>query len=173
MSGELLVIICAKGKSRRFKYKNKTLIESTLKELKNFKVAVATDCGDIARIAYSNGAGVIHRGKNAVRPDDSVFDIAKWAYMHCDYYPYIALVFANVINFNKGSLIKALDILKENNLNEVRSYNCSGEENGIIVMKDEHLMYGDFSTYCGAIITDAKEIHTEEELENELNRKDQ
>lgn len=166
----IVTIICAKKESKRFPKKNKRLIENVFCGLTNSPwpylkdIVVATDDNeivDVCRLATQ----VLHRPKNASVNDESVFNIARWAYYSLNQsYDHVCVVLPNVIKFSVNTINFGLQTLMKNNLNEVRSYDKNGVENGVIIMKTDWFLHGSLSTYCGAIISDAKEIHREEEL---------
>jgi hypothetical protein len=72
---------------------------------------------------------------------------------------------ANCPGHNSQDVDKAIKLLKNNKLKEVRSFNDNGEENGILVLNKEIIQNNtDISYYMGNIQTQAKEIHYKEDL---------
>jgi hypothetical protein len=165
-------IICAKETSRRFPNKNKVLIDDVMTQVSMSehidKVVLATDMEELGRY-QSNKVSVVMRPKNACNPEDSVFDVVRWAYLSLDEsYHYVHVVLPNQIGFNHNAMSRSLNTLIKNDLQEVRSYDKSGVENGLITMTKDRLLSRNISTYCGAIVTEAKEVHKEGDL-NECN----
>lgn len=166
----ILAIVCAKKDSIRFPNKNRELIHPVLMRLLKFnsidQIIVPTDDPSIVAKEYKNKRiKIIRRRKNACVPEDSVFNVARWAYYCLDKpYEIIIVILPNVINFRTNTIGKGIKILEENNLNEVRTYGGEGVENGVIIMKEAWFLHGDLSVYCGAIISEAKEIHYESEV---------
>jgi CMP-N-acetylneuraminic acid synthetase len=164
-----VAIVCAKKDSIRYPNKNRDLIAPVLNKLLKFtaidKIVVATNDKDIGSKKKSKRLRVIRRRKNACVPEDSVFNVARWAY-YClnESYDQVIVVLPNVINFKASALAQGLRILRENNLNEVRTYCDKGVENGVIIMKEDWFLNGTLSVYCGAVISQAKEIHYEWEV---------
>ena len=175
----ILAIICAKKDSGRMEGKNRSLLPPVYKRLKESKIAtktvVATD--DWALIAdlsvkykfmfpgEEDEDTLLQRSENASRPEDSVFNVAKYVYYTLrNPYDIIIVILPNVINFDPSFIKKGIEILEDNNLNEVRTYDESGVENGVIIMKKDWFLNGSLSVYCGAVITKAKEIHYKHEL---------
>jgi len=165
---KILVIICAKKNSKRFPSKNEILMDDVIKECLRDKrisrVALATDIERFLEMG-DDKLSVLMRPKNALEPEDSVFLIARWVYLSMgDHYDIVSVVLPSVIGFKSGFIKKTADILVSNNLNEVRTYNNEGVENGVITMRSECLKSSNVSTYCGALITKAHEVHLPSEL---------
>jgi len=163
----MLAIICAKGESTRFPNKNKILLPQVLYEM-NYefkgKMLLATDSEEIAKLAIGR-VNILMRPKNISRNETSVFDVARWAYNSLnERHKIIIVVLPNVIDFQWFQVDLGIKLLKEKNLNEVRTYNYDGTENGIIIMREDWFLNGTLSVYCGAIISDAYEIHRKSEL---------
>jgi hypothetical protein len=157
--------------SARFPNKNELLVDDVIRELTQEttafdEVVLATDNRVLANEVHQEyGTKILHRKKNAADTNDSVFNIAKWAYYSLNTpHKWVAVILPNVINFNVKSVDECLRVIQENMLNEVRTYNRHGVENGVIVMRSDWLLNGDLSVYCGAVISDAKEIHYKEDL---------
>ena len=170
-SSKILAIICAKKDSERYPYKNRELIFPVLSKLLKFSsvnsIVVATDDPVIRQLTKKGKVRYLVRKNNACFPEDSVFNIARWAYYCLDErYDIVIVILPNVINFKTDTVGKGIRVLVENNLNEVRTYDNKGVENGVIIMKENWFLGGDLSVYCGAIISEAKEIHYESELES-------
>lgn len=76
----------------------------------------------------------------------------------------LVILLPNCPGITKEDINKALKLLDENNLNIVRSYNwTSGIENGLIVARTRFYFSHIVDTYCGCILTNNIEIHTEED----------
>ena len=164
----ILAIICAKRESKRFPNKNKILINDVIDKIMKSnwvtKTLIVTDDKDIT-VSRSKRILKIDRPNNACDPDDSVFNVARWAYYSLpEQYDVVIVILPNVIRFSSSYIGKAVRILWENDLNEVRTFDKRGVENGVIVMRKDWFLDGNLSVYCGAVISDAKEIHYEGEL---------
>jgi hypothetical protein len=145
-------LVAAKENSKRFKNKNihpvngypmfwhsvKPLIESKLVE----EVYVLTDSDFIKQYCHEKGVKIIHRPYNASRSEDKLISVLRYGYYN-------------------------LDQEYEVGLNEVRSFNKSGEESGLIVFS-KHIMESnqDVSYYIGGVTDEVTEIHYQSDLEN-------
>ena len=170
---KVLAIVCAKEESSRFPNKNRALINDVITRLLDLswlnKIVLGTDDNAIKE-PVDDKMVRIDRPKNACMPEDSVFNVARWVYYNLnEEYDYIILVLPNVVNFKTSYVGKALRLLIKENLNEVRTYSKEGPENGVIVMKKDWFLNGTFSVYCGHIVSKAKEIHYESELNDDSN----
>ena len=72
-------------------------------------------------------------------------------------------ILANTIDVKKKDVQKAIDLLTNNRLHEVRSYN-NGVESGLMVLKSEVFNKHEVSVYVGSVSNNSKEIHYEEEI---------
>ena len=81
-------------------------------------------------------------------------------------YPYqtIVNIMANSIGNKVSDVDKCINLLKNNNLKEVRSYSQDGVENGILVLDSDSIYKHEISSYTGMVVNGAKEIHYKEEL---------
>jgi CMP-N-acetylneuraminic acid synthetase len=110
-------------------------------------------------------AYAMHRPENISLNEQGIFDVVRWAYLSLnEQYDIIVIALANCINLKPCDVQAALKLMELGNFNEVRSYDKEGKENGLIVIKTSALFENKTSTYCGAIITEAKEIHYKNEL---------
>ena len=172
-------IVSAKAKSSRFPGKNRHLINGypmfywnvkALKECEGIDdVYVSTDCPEIKSFCVSKGIPIIHRGPNAVDPEMPLLEITKYAYMNLPkHYDVIATILANGLNHTSEDVRKAIVLQAEKDLWEVRSYSESDNvENGILILTRKALMMkSEVSWYCGAIMTEGKEIHKIGEIED-------
>lgn len=165
-----IAIICTRKESERFPLKNRLLIGDVLKRIEGAsfldKILVASDDEELQP---KEGCSRIHRislTKKICHKDNSVFGSARWAYNSIEEdYDVVVMILTNVIRFESVYVNKCIDILLKNNLNEVRTYDKDGVENGVIVMKRDWFLKGSLSVYCGGVLSSAKEIHYEDELE--------
>jgi len=175
----ILAIVCAKKYSIRYPGKNRALMPSVLNSLLKFnsidQVIVPTDDPSIDTKKYnSDRIKTIKRKKNACLPEESVFTIARWAYYCLDEpYDIVVVILPNVINFKTKTISEGIKLLRSHNLNEVRTYDAGGVENGVIIMKEAWFLHGNLSVYCGAVTSEAKEIHHESEVPHEYYRENQ
>jgi CMP-N-acetylneuraminic acid synthetase len=170
-------IIVVKENSNRFpnknicNYKDKPLFWHNVEVMQNCEyeidVYVATNSKFVKDYCINNGVKVIDRGINISDDEQSLFEVIKYTYQSLDEkYPVIVSILANSINNDSKQLESAIDLLINNELREVRSYDKNGVENGIlvfdnIILETKH----EISAYVGAITTDAKEIHYKEDLD--------
>jgi CMP-N-acetylneuraminic acid synthetase len=173
-------IVIAKANSNRFPGKNMYKVGGrpmfwhaveSMYTLQNrgvdIDICVATDSEAIAEYCNNNSANIsiIRRRANISHDDQPIFDVLKFAYQSLiSEYDIVVMVLANTIGVKSSDIDKAIDVLVKNNLQEVRSYDKQGVENGIVVLKTDVMRKHEISTYVGAIFTKAKEIHYEEEV---------
>lgn len=170
-------LIAAKENSNRFPGKNyfeldgkpmfmhavKPLLDSKLVD----KVYVITDSPKIISYCEDNKIGVIRRPKNATRDEDKLISILRFGYYNLDQeYDATITVMANCPGYTVQDIDKGLNLFKKHNLKEVRGYDLSGVENGMLILDKSILESNrDISYYVGGIVTSAKEIHYKSELE--------
>lgn len=161
-------LVVAKENSNRFKGKNKHIYQGyplfyhSVKILKEIldTVYVGTDSDDIADYCDSKGIPVIWRGPNVSNDDEPLFSVLKYCYKYIPTkYDVLVNLLANSIHHEKQNIEKAIDILIKNDLNEVRSYDENGVENGLLVVNTRIFTKGEISTYVGMVTSEAKEIH--------------
>jgi hypothetical protein len=72
---------------------------------------------------------------------------------------------ANCPGYTPSDIDNGIDLLVSSNLKEVRGYDHSGVENGLLVLDKSILQSNqDISYYVGAVQSSAKEIHYKEDL---------
>lgn len=173
---KIVGIVVAKHESKRFPGKNfhnidgkpmfwynvECLLESKLVD----DVVVATDDEEnIKSYCEERGVKVIWRSKNASNSEEPLFDVIKYTYKSLDYpYQTIVNIMANSIGNKVSDVDKCINLLKNNNLKEVRSYSQDGVENGILVLDGDSIYKHEISSYTGMVVNGAKEIHYKEEL---------
>lgn len=171
-----LGLVAAKHNSNRFPGKNyydlngdpmflhsvNPLLESLLVD----DVYVITDSDVIKSYCDQRGISVIHRPKNATRDEDKLISILRYGYYTLDIeYDTIVSVMANCPGNTTQDINTAIELLKSNNLKEVRGFGPDGLENGLMVLDKEILQTNrDISYYVGGITTQGKEIHYKEDL---------
>jgi CMP-N-acetylneuraminic acid synthetase len=172
-------IVAAKKNSNRFPDKNRYLyqgkplfwhsIEPLLESKKVNKVYVATDSEYIKEYCETRGVGVIWRPNNAILDEESLLDVIKFAYHNLDRrYEIIVSIMANCPGHTAEDVDKAIDLLEKEKLNEIRSFNHEGDENGLHVFREVVILTKhEISSYIGCIINQAKEIHYKKDIENE------
>lgn len=169
-------IIAAKDNSNRFPGKNKftvngaplfwssvrPLLESKLID----KVYVATDSDYIKEYCESRDVSVIWRTKNASRDEDKLINILRYAH-YCieEECKTVTTIMANCPGHTPEHVDKAILLLNDKKLKEVRSFNQEGEESGLMVFAKEVIQVNsDVSYYVGCVIDNVKEIHYREDL---------
>jgi CMP-N-acetylneuraminic acid synthetase len=172
----ILGLVAAKDNSSRFLGKNKFIyngkplfwhsVEPLLQSNLVDDVYVITDSVDIEKYCHKNNIKTIWRPKNASRNEDKLINILRFGYYNLNVdYNIVVSIMANCPGHNSQDVDKAIKLLKNNKLKEVRSFNDNGEENGILVLNKEIIQNNnDISYYMGNIQTQAKEIHYKEDL---------
>jgi CMP-N-acetylneuraminic acid synthetase len=171
-------LVAAKENSKRFKNKNihpvngypmfwhsvKPLIESKLVE----EVYVLTDSDFIKQYCHEKGVKIIHRPYNASRSEDKLISVLRYGYYNLDQeYDGVVTIMANCPGHSSEQIDFCVSMLKDKGLNEVRSFNKSGEESGLIVFS-KYIMESnqDVSYYIGGVTDEVTEIHYQSDLEN-------
>lgn len=131
------------------------------------KVYVATDSPYIKSYCQDRNVPVIWRNINATIPEDKLITIVRFAYYSieekCDIF---VTIMPNCPGHSGEDVDRAINLLREKNLREVRSFNVNGEENGLIVYSSDLMeINNDVSYYMGCIIDNAKDIHYKEDLD--------
>ena len=172
----ILGLVAAKNNSNRFPGKNtyiykdeplfwhsvKLLLDST----KIDDVYVITDSDYIKSYCEERGVRIIWRPKNATRDEDKLISILRFGYYSLDKeYDTIVTLMANCPGHSVDVIDNSIDLLKDKGLREVRSFNKSGNESGILIFSKEILQNNfDISYYIGGGMSDVKEIHYEEDI---------
>ena len=169
---KIVGLVAVKANSKRFPGKNlykhkgfplffhsvKPLIESTLVD----EVYVITNTAPA-------GAGykIIWRPKNASRDEDKLINVLRFGYYRLDEeYDAVVTIMANCPGHTVNSVDSAIILLKDKKLKEVRSFNKAGEESGLMVFSKTLMeVNSDISYYMGGIVSDVKEIHYKEDLD--------
>ena len=169
-------LVAAKETSKRFPGKNYTTVDGyplfyhSVKALTASKsiddVYVITDSDKIKSYCKSKNIKVIWRPRNATRNEDKLINILRYAYYSLDTeYDIIVSVMANCPKNTSDDVEKGIELLRQHDLKEVRSFDKNGVENGIIILNKEIIQDNrDVSYYLGGIITEGKEIHYQEDL---------
>ena len=163
-----LGIIPAKSISKRFPGKNQLLYRNVLKEMGKSVIDHTIVTTDDVIINNSCAASQIHKRYMAeVDLDLPLIDVIKNTYLSTSgTYDYIICAFANTQNLKATDVNKMIMMAEANpELQEIRSFNKNGIENGLILLSVKRVLEGQISSYIGAITTDAKEIHTKEDLD--------
>tara|TARA_B110000438_G_C15756522_1_gene625359 strand:+ start:459 stop:986 length:528 start_codon:yes stop_codon:yes gene_type:complete len=172
----ILGLVAAKENSNRFKnknnylYKNKPLFWHSVKPLldsdKIDDVYVITDSDEIKKYCEKRNVQVIWRPKNSTRDEDKLINVLRFGYYSLDKsYDTIVAIMANCPGHTKTAINKGIDLLKKNNLREVRSFNVMGEESGLLIFSKKIMTNNfDISYYIGNVQSNVKEIHFKEDL---------
>jgi len=172
-------IVAAKEHSKRLPNKNilslngcpmfwhsvRPLLESDMVK----KVYVATDSSYIKEYCEERNVSVIWRSKNAAIDEDKLINILRYAHYcideECDT---ITTIMANCPGHTSEDVDKAILLLKNKSLREVRSFNTEGEESGLMVFSKKVMKTNsDISYYIGCTTDDVKEIHDCEDLDQD------
>ena len=171
----ILGLVAAKDNSNRFPGKNKhihngePLFWHSVKPLLDSKiddVYVITDSDYIKSYCEERNVGVIWRPKNATRDEDKLVSILRFGYYSLDKdYDVIVSLMANCPGHSVDTINNGIDLLKNKNLREVRSFNKDGEESGMLIFSKDILQNNfDISYYIGGLTSDVKEIHYKGDL---------
>ena len=167
-------IIPARAGSKRLKNKNMLLIN----EIPMAMIAYDTLCmSGLDRVIVATDIeklyGRLNNQSKLWRPFDlngdnvPVQEVIKWAYENTgeDYYKYdyIVILLPNCPGITSKDVYTAIDLMLTNGLNLVRSYDSNGVENGLMVAGRDYYMGHWVDTYVGGIVTNAMEIHTEDD----------
>ena len=170
-------LVAAKNNSNRFPEKNKFIynnkplfwhsVEPLLHSSLIDDVYVITDSTEIQDYCKLNNVKTIWRPKNATRNDDKLINILRYAYYSLDIdYDIVVSIMANCPGNYSSNIEKGINLIKNNNIKEVRSFDKNGIENGVMILDKEVIQDNrDISYYLGSIQTNAKEIHYKNELE--------
>jgi CMP-N-acetylneuraminic acid synthetase len=172
---KIVGIIIAKENSNRFpnkniyNYKGKPLfwhnVECLLNSNYDMDIYVSTDSDYIKQYCSKNNIKTINRGKNINKDDQTLFEVLKYSYQTLENeYDIICNILSNSIENKSEDVDSAINLLINNRLKEVRSYDDNGIENGILVLEKESMNKNELSSYVGAIKTKSKEIHYESEI---------
>lgn len=169
-------IVVAKEHSSRFPNKNihnvngvplfwnavNVLLESQFIE----DVFVATNSEYIRNYCLMHDVSIVWRGQNISDDNQPLFEVVKYTYQSLENkYDVVVNIMANSLNFSAKDVDNAVNVLLKNDLQEVRSFNENGIENGLIVMTHKYIQSkNEISTYIGSVQTSAKEIHIEKDL---------
>jgi len=172
----IIGVVATKKLSRRFPNKNMYLFEGAplfwhsvqplLDSERVDKIYVTTDSHKIKTYCETRGIPIIWRYANATRPDDKLITIIRYIYYSILEEPDIVVSIMPNCPGHKGEDVdKAIKVLEDNKLKEVRSFDSGGDENGILVLKKDVMeTNNDISYYMGCIINNARDIHYKKEL---------
>lgn len=172
-----LGIVIAKELSNRFPNKNihpykgyplfwhsvKPMLESDLVD----EVIVSTNSNKIKDFCTSKNVRVIWRPNNASYSEEPLLNVLNFTYKNLDTkFNKVLCILANAPGHTKTDIEKSIEIMDNNNLNEVRSFDKKGVENGLLLFKEGVLLRnsGSISTYMGCIINNVKEVHYKNDL---------
>jgi len=181
-SCEIAVVIPARGGSKRLKRKNIRelcgipMIAFAIDACKNSKynlmVWVSTDDREIQEIATEYGADVsFFRPAELAR--DKVFkqEVIRHATdkmaREFNYHPELVISLqANSPQIEGRHLDAGIEKLLEYNLQEVFSVDSNLIQNGAFrIMRNEYVFQRDLSTYCGVVVADIIDVHTEHDMD--------
>jgi CMP-N-acetylneuraminic acid synthetase len=167
----VLGIVPCKSESKRFPGKNFYKFQGMPLYEKAYHILEMT-C-DKAILAVDNrynikpGLITLFRTVNASDTNTSVLDVLKYTYMALTQpYDFIVCLFPSSINYKAQNIVEGIQMIKNNQLQEVRGYNkYTGIENGLLIFRRERLFNPPgISSYLGAVFNGGVEIHYEEEL---------
>ena len=167
-------VIAAKGHSKRFEGKNlypvdgipmfQHSVRAMQESMYPIDIHVCTDSQRIASLC-DESVNIIWRGEAISEDEQPLFDVIKHARNTIsERYDIYVVPLANTINLTGQDIDAAIRLLKKKGLWEVRGYGTDGQENGLLVLADIAFLKHEISSYVGAIVTPAKEIHYEDEI---------
>jgi len=132
-------------------------------------VYVCTDSDYSWLYSYERNIKTIWRGKNISADEQPFFEVLKYAYQSIpERYDYIVAILANCIGHKQDDVNTAVETAIENNYHDVRSFNDSGRESGIIILKESVLINNfNISAHMGAVRSNGREIHYRSELDEQ------
>jgi len=178
---KMLGILCVKHNSKRLPFKN--LLDVHGKALWKHAydamcecpeidgIMVCSDVEQIIEIAKSNGC------QTCLHPtveEDSILNIMRYAFYETtgrQSYDAICTVFACSVGNMSYHIGQAHDMLNTGHFQEVRGFNRSnGHETGLMAFTKDRFLNGAYGTggissYIGAVINDAIEVHTKGDLD--------
>ena len=173
---KIVGIIPVKGNSKRFKnkniypFKNKPMFLHAVDCMKNSKIIdeiyIMTDSDKIKEICIKNSVNFIERGPNKIEDEEPIFDVIKFGYESLKKkFNYSVTILANSIFHHPKDILRALNLIEKKKLLEIRSFDKSGVENGLLILNTQVFKkYKEISKYIGAIQTKGKEIHFKSEI---------
>lgn len=174
---DVVAIIAVKKKSYRLKNKNileingMPLFYYSIKPLLKCKliddVYISTNSKYVLNYCKQKKISTIWRGPNKSKTNEPLLDVLKYSYSNLNKsYKYILTILSNAPGHKPHIIDKAIKMIKENKLSEVRSFNSHGEENGLMVFNvKDFLKKFQISSYIGMVKSSAKEIHFKKEFE--------
>ena len=175
---DVVAIIAVKKNSSRLKNKNILLINNKplflhtidplIKSEKIKHVYIATNSKTVKNYSrYSNKIKIIWRGPNKSNTNEPLIEVLKFSYSSIQKsYKYIITILANSPGHTKKQVNEAIDLIKKKDLSEVRSFNSSGEETGLMVFNVKNFIKKkEISSYLGMIKSSASEIHYKKDFD--------
>ena len=183
-SSPILIIIPARGGSKRLIGKNKVLlnglplfmhsVNAVRKVKKNIRLIVSTDDNDIVDYCYANNIGAKYRppilALDYAAKQDVIVDVCKQLWEEEFYIPNtVVSLQANSPEVNENLLTNCLERFKNlstvNGCKELICINKNGKQNGAIrIMTYKTVFQKTLSTYLGSFTQDLTDIHTREDL---------
>lgn len=144
------------------------------------RVIVSTESEEIAVVAKQAGAEVLQRPSELAEDHIITQDVVKHFANSFPEVDIVVLVQANSPTVKTENIEKAIRLLVNNNLREVRSVDRAGLENGSFwVTTREAVFWDGLSVYFGVVQDDSVDIHTiddvkkaEEQAFQERNKKE-
>jgi CMP-N,N'-diacetyllegionaminic acid synthase len=172
---KIYAMIPARAGSVRLKHKNivpllgKPLIGYAIDACKKSKfidrIYVSTEDETIAGIARHHGVGILKRPVELAQDKIPTQQVMRHFADNIPDFDILVLVQANSPQVNHENIDKAIRLLEDNKLWEVRSVNKMGLENGAFwVSTRDNIYWAGLSVYFGVVQDDAIDIHTEQDL---------
>ena len=115
---------------------------------------------------YQDKEYVINRPESVSGPEVPLQDTIKWALEQIPRkYDVVVSLMPNCPAIQSIDVEMAINMLRQNNLSIVRTYDAIGLENGLIAVKYDYLMKHHIDWHTGSLMAYGYEIHTKEEYE--------
>ncbi|MBU0757341.1 MAG: acylneuraminate cytidylyltransferase family protein [Nanoarchaeota archaeon] len=172
----IVCMIPARGGSKRLKNKNimeitgRPMISYAIDKAKSSKfideVYVSTEDKKIAEIAEKFDAKIVVRPIELAKDNISTQDVMKHFAENIVEFDVLVLIQANSPQVKKENIDKAIGMLVDRKLWEVRSVDSDGLENGAFwIVKRETIKWDGLSVYFGVVEDDAIDIHYQKDLD--------
>ncbi len=174
-------ILIAKENSNRFPDKNIFKVNGKPMFIHNIELmlscknitglCVATDSKIIREYCSRNSIYYINRGVNISLDEQSYLDVLRFAYFSIpEKYDIIVTILCNSIGHTIDAIDKGIEkIISDEAVTEVRSFDKHGNQSGIFIFRADKLP--EKWHHMGSIVSNGREIHYREELDEGKNYK--
>ena len=170
-----LGMVCARAGSKRLPGKNMLEYEGKPLTVRAYKTLEDAGCKFVICVTDIPDTGlknVLHRPDYMSTDHTPLQTTIKWALRQLDQTGYVTRNFDTVAHLiPTNPFIKKTHIpfmvqkIRDEGLKIVRSYDMNSVENGLIVANLDYILNHWIDVYCGAVFTEGKEIHTQEDYD--------